>query len=296
MAKVRLYPHRTASPSSVTFGEWWIERSDARTPLPELLTGWDYASEEVVGILMSIDAEQVLASTGQRALDDLEVLLLADCPSAQRRVVARHRLGEITSQREVAFDLVLPAGLLAGSIKLSAHLVVARDLDGAGPRVAARRGSRLISSKARSVALEGDASRFPIEPGPFSELGLPAAPWTVHASFDDLSASFMGAVRLLVNTEHKVGRMLLESASADQVSGLAMADVIRLLVASLADRVSDLASLEPEEGSIVQVVESMCEFFLGYGLRSAIQLYLSEPIQFDLLLQERVRPLAKAFG
>jgi hypothetical protein len=295
--KLRLYPHRTADPSSVIFGDWWIERSRTRAHLPDLLTGWDYASEELIGTSLTLDIDSLLASTGHSSLDDLEVRLLADCAPAQRRVVARHPLTGFTSVRDSAFSLTLPAGQLAGAVKLSAQLVVARDLDGSPPRVASVRGARLISSKTRTVALEGDASRFPTEPVSFSELRIPNAPWTLHTCFTDLDTSFMGGVRLLVNTEHPVGQMLLDSSTADRVSGLAMADVIRLMVATLADtaHVDEIGDGDFEEGTVGHVVDSMCSFFMGHGLVPAIQLYLKEPVHFDRLLHERVRPLGRVF-
>jgi hypothetical protein len=297
MAKLRLYPHRIAAPSTVSFGDWWIDRSGARARLADLLSGWDYASEERVGTSLTLDVDALLASTGHSTLEDLEVLLLADCPSAQRRIVARHPLAGYIAIRDSAFSLTLPAGELAGAIRLSAHLVVARDIEGTPPRVANVRGARLSSSKTRTVVLEGDASRFPTEPAPFSELGLPNAPWTLHTTFADLETSFMGGIRLLVNTEDPVGRMLLDSSTADRVSGLAMGDVIRLLVAILSDARYAEAVAEGgfDEGTVGFVVDSMCAFFLGYGLLPAIKLYGDDPLQFDRLLHERVRPLERVF-
>lgn len=297
MAKLRLYPHRTADPSSVSFGSWWIERSGTRAQLPDLLTGWDYASEELIGTSLTLDVGSFLESTGHASLEDLEILMLADCAPAQRRVVARHPLAGYESVRDSGFSLILPAGQLAGAIRLSAQLVVARDINGAPPRVASVRGARLIASKTRTIALEGDASRFPTEPVPFSELRLPKAPWTLQTTFPDLDTSFMGGVRLLVNTEHQVGRMLLDSSTADRVSGLAMADVIRLMVATLADTkyADEIADGDFEEGTVGFVVDSMFSFFLGHGLAPAVQLYEKEPLHFDRLLHERVRPLAKVF-
>lgn len=295
MGKVRLYPHRTADPATVTFGDWWIERAATRAPLPSILPGWDYARDELIGTSLTIDHDALLASTGHTSLSDLEVLLLADCASAQRRVVARHPLAAYRAVQDEAFALALPAGQLAGSIKLTAHLVVARDLSISAPRVASARGARLLSSKPRTVALEGEASRFPTEPAAFSELRLPSAPWTLQTTFQDLDSSFMGAVRLLVNTEHPVGQMLLDSTTVDRVSGLAMADVIRLMVATLADYEEQIRGGDFEEGSVGHVVDSMCALFLGYGLTPAVQLYENEPVHFDRLLQERVKPLEKVF-
>lgn len=295
MAKLRLFPHRTANPASVTFGDWWIERDAARVALPDLLGGWDYASKEIVGLTLTLDEDLFLESTGLRNLSDVEMLLVGDCKDSQVRVVSRHTLAAGAPVRNAAFDLALPAGQLAGSLSLMAIVVLARNLPRTGDRIAYLRGARLISSKPTVVALEGEASRFPTEPVAFSHLYLPDAPWTLQNTYDSLKASFMGGVRLLVNTEHPVGRMLLDGATADRVSGIAMADVIRLLVADVSDHTDDLDSADYEEGSVASVLDNMCEFYLGRELSAAIELYQTEPLQFDRLLHERVRPLAKVF-
>lgn len=295
MAKLRLFPHRTADPASVTFGDWWIERDAARVALPDLLGGWDYARKEIVGMTLTIDEDQFLDSTGLQNLGDVEVLLVADCKQSQVRVVSRHSLDAGTPVCNAAFDLVLPAGQLASSLALTAILVLARNVPRTGGRIPYLRGARLISSKATMVALEGEASRFPTEPVAFSHLYLPDAPWTLHITYESPDASFMGGVRLLVNTEHPVGRMLLDGATAERVSGIAMADVIRLLVANMSDHTEDLESADYEEGSVAFVLENMCEFYLGRDLAAAIRLYQTEPLQFDRLLHERVKPLARVF-
>ncbi|OBI49794.1 hypothetical protein A5707_16400 [Mycobacterium kyorinense] len=295
MAKLRLLPHRTADSASVTFGDWWIERDAARVALPHLLGGWDYASKEIVGLSLTIDEDLFLESTGLRDLGDVEVLLVGDCKDSQVRVVSRHSLEARAPVCNTAFDLALPAGQLAGSLTLMAIIVLARNLPRTGDRIPYLRGARLISSKATVVALEGEASRFPTEPAAFSRLYLPDAPWTLQITYESLDASFMGGVRLLVNTEHPVGRMLLDGATAARVSGIAMADVIRLLVASVSDHTEDLESTDHEEGSVAYVLGNMCEFYLGRELAAAIRLYQTEPLQFDRLLHERIKPLTKVF-
>lgn len=295
MAKARLYPHQVADLDSITFGDWWIERNGGRTPIQDSLAGWDYASEELVGTSLSIDEDRLLGSTGLRSLDDLELLLMADCSAAQRRVVARHALSGRGALRDAAFELRLPAGELAVSIRLTSQVVLARDLIGTDRRVASVRGARIASSKAQTLNLEGEASRFPTDPVAFSEMGLPTAPWTLHLSFEDLNTSFMGGVRLLVNTEHHVGRMLLDNTAASRVSGLAMADILRLLIASAADYSGRAEEVEFEEGSVGQVIESMCTFFLRQGLTATLELYQRDPIHFDRVLHDRIKPFDRAF-
>lgn len=295
MARLRLFPHRTAAVESVAFGDWFIERDGSSQRLPSLLSGWDYAREELVGLEVTVDEELLLASTGLEDLADIKVLLLGDCRNSQRRITRLHPLPSDCSGEPLRFDLSLPSGELAGSVALSAALVLGRDLPTSSARAPHLRGSRLISSRSTTVVLEGEDSRFPIEPVAFSKIFLTDAPWTLHMSYDSLDANFMGGVRLLVNLEHPVGQMLLHSESAERVSGIAMADIIRLLVASMADEIDQLRDGEHPEGSIAHVIDSMCSVFLGRGLLAALELYTKEPLQFDRLVHERVKPLARMF-
>jgi len=291
MTKLRLFPHRIADPNSIELGSWWIERDGARPDLTSPLKGWDYAREETVGLtIKKLDQERFLKSTGLQDISDVELVLLADCKDSQSRIASSHNL-DSASLHDTGFSLPLPRGTLAGSVSLRAIFRLARHLPKKADRSPHVRGARLFASDLTTIVLEGDGSRFPTEPVAFSALHLPDAPWTLHINGDSLDSSFMGAVRLLVNTEHPAGRMLLNSATADKISPWAMADVIRLLVAYLADQSAQINSEDFHEGSVVQVVDKMCSFFLGSGLPAAIQLYRHDPLHFDLMIHDRVDPL-----
>lgn len=293
MTRLRLYPHRTAAEQSVTWAPWWIERNDLRHELPSLLTGWDYASDETVGITVTIDEVSLLDSSGLDSVDDLEILAMADCASVQDRIVAHLPLGAnetVGEARDVR--LRLPPGRLAGSVRLSAHLVLARASQTAADRVAHHRGARIHSSEPFTLRLEGDASRFPTEPVPFTELGLGNAPWTVLTVYEDLSDSFMGGVRLLVNTEHPIGQKALDPATAPQASPLLRAEIIRILVAKAAAQVGRFEPADLDEDSVGRVLDAMCRYLLNRGLPAAARLHQDDPARFEVLLHEELDPFA----
>jgi hypothetical protein len=140
--------------------------------------------------------------------------------------------------------------------------------------------------------LEGDASRFPTEPVSFRELGFDQAPWTVMTIYDDLSESFMGGVRLLINMDHPIGRLALDPKTAPKVEKLLRADVLRLLVAKAAGQVEEANEYAFEEGTVGQVLDAMCQGILKSGLRTAASIYREDPARFERLLHERLNPLA----
>jgi hypothetical protein len=292
MSRTRLYPHRRARPDAVIWYDWWVEREGGRELLSLLLTGWDYAKDITVGISFELDPGAILESTGLASLEDLEVLVLGDCPDTQQRFSATAGLRNYRERLPIDIRLNLPSGQLAGSVQLSAHLVLARTVPPRGDRVAHLRGSRMHSSNPHTVKLEGDAGRFPTESVPFSEVRLGNAPWTVLTVYEDLSTAFMGSVRLLINTEHPVGQLLLATPPDTRMERLIKADIIRLLVASAAGRALETnPESVQEEGSVAQVLETMSRLFLGRSLRSAARLYIEDPAEFDVLLHDRLEPL-----
>jgi hypothetical protein len=276
----------------VGWRNWWIERDGDRTDLTQVLAGWDYASNEIVGISVDIHEEALLKSTGLESLEDLEILVMADCPSVQQRFVAASPLHGHQPGTAIDVTLQLPPGQVAVDVRLSAHVVLARTTPYIGNRVAFLRGARIHSSETFTLRLEGESGRFPTEPVSFSELPLGNAPWTILAVYDDLSDSFLGGIRLLINTDHPVGRLSLDSKARSRVSGLLHADVLRLLIANMAargDNADDDSAFE--EGSVGQVLETMCQVFLGMTLRAAVLLYRDDPAYFDILLHNQFDPL-----
>lgn len=293
MARLRLYPHRMADAGSVFWHSWWIERDGSRSILPSALTGWDYDTEETVGISIDLNEEALITSTGLSSVDELEILAMADCPMIQQRFVAREPLVGYQPGTRIDTQLRLPRGHVAGSISLSAHLVLACTSQPRDDQVAYLRGARIHSSDPFTVRLEGTAGRFPTEAIPFSELGFANAPWSIVRAYDQLSDSFMGGIRLLINTEHPIGRLSMESTAPSWVGLMLRMELIRLLIAEVADQV-EMADDESlfEEGSIGLVLEQMCRFFLRRSLKAVVRTYKDEPAYFERLLYDRIDPLS----
>lgn len=292
MARLRLYPHRMADAESVSWHSWWIERDGSRSFLSSVLNGWDYASDEIVGISVDLNEEELLKSTGLSSVGELEILAMADCQMVGQRFVVREPLVGYQSGATIETQLRLPRGHVAGSISLSAHLVLAGTSQPRDDQVAYLRGARIHSSAPFTVLLEGTGGRFPTEAVPFSELGFGNAPWTIVCAYDQLSDSFMGGIRLLINTEHPIGWLSLEATAPPWVGRMLRMELIRLLIAEVADQVETVDESSFEEGSIALVLEQMCRFFLGRSLKAAVHTYRDEPAYFERLLHDRLDPLS----
>lgn len=281
MSRMRLLPYRTLSDDDLAWGGWWFERQGVRAPLPELLPGWDYSSGDRIGITVDIESSRVAAGSEIDEVDRLEVVAVVDCPSTLKRFVQSVRLQPLSTQQvEVAIDL--PPGAVAQALDLSALLLLAEDIPPA-PRRASRRGSRLANGPERRVLLEGDASRFPTEAVSFKNLNLEHAPWTLNAVFFDLTDSFMGSVRLLVNEDHELGREVLVQDVETVTDARLKLEVLRSLVAVAAAQEVVVDDEYPPD-SIGEVIDSMCRVFLNRTIFEAVQSYQRYPIKFDRLL------------
>ncbi|GAA1815153.1 hypothetical protein GCM10009812_04830 [Nocardioides marinus] len=265
----------------VAWGGWWFEREGVRAPLPDLMPAWDYSVRDRIGLNVDIDAMTVREKTGIENISDLEVVALVDCPSTLKRFVHRSRLAPHASQ-EVEVVIDLPPGEVAHRLDVAAFLLLATDLPPKS-RTASRSGSRLATGPSRRVLLEGDASRFPTEAVSFASLNWADVPWTLNAVFFDLSDSFMGSVRLLVNEDHPLGRAVLSAEVDPATDSRLKLEVLRTLVGVVAAQENlDHDDYPPE--SIGEVVASMCSVFLNRTLAEAVHIYQRDPIKFDRLL------------
>ena len=231
--------------------------------------------------------------SGLASLDLIQVLVMADCPSAQDRFVASAALSEADGSTQVDLTLRLPAGRVADSVRLSAHLVRSNSDNPGEDRVAHLRGARIHSSEPQLLRLEGDAGRFPTEAVPFSELGLGNASWTILGRYEDLEDGFMGSVRLLINTEHPAGRAALDPTQSNRIGPVLRADTLRLLIAGAADLFRRDEVEDFDEGSVGAVLDTMCRMFMGQGLRPTVDLYKEDPVRFELVLSDRTNPFGE---
>jgi len=269
--------------------EWWLERRGVRVTCPPLLQDWDYLEDLVVGLSCSYDPRVIEAESGVPA-ESVGVVLAVDCISTQRRFVAAERLSARSGMIDIS--LQIPAGEVADKLGLSASLVLRDKLVGFPRRVAARRGARLLSNDSTTLLLEGDAGRFPTEAVEFSRLGFGSGPWTLVLSHSGLGDSFMGSVRLMINSEHPVGRSLLDGADGERFSALLKSDLIRLLVGRLSEEEIGVWDEYGEE-SIAVVMDGMCRNFLNVSFEEAVTEYLSDPVYFEATLQSSIDPLRR---
>jgi hypothetical protein len=205
-------------------------------------------------------------------------------------------LGSATESREFTLSADLPGRLLAGDVRISTQIVLAgegRSSDVLAPRFA---GS-VLWEESVSVALEGTASRFPIEVVDFSAVHWApyGAGWYLSWNSDELHQPFLRNVRLFINASHPavVGAVQTATPTPEQAAlrSVLYYDVGRQLIRGALEN-DDLVEV-PEsfaEGSTGRAVLRMLKVFFPTerpkSLRSTMR---TRREYFDGLLQGSLR-------
>lgn len=290
MAKLRIFPHLQASDESCDFGAWTMTINAQTFPATSTDFQWDYATEALFTATAEVDDEELRHSTGLQTLQGIHMVAFIDCSATGKRFTSSTPL---SPSEPVVSSIFVPAGTTAKSIRLQRHLVL-RDAGERTGSSAHRPGSRLLEEPRTTVHLEGQGSRFPTEAVSFKKIGVfTKAPWRFELDFTDPDEeSFMGAARLLVNTDHSAMPALTQTKHANfkMLSNLVLADIIRTSVLQYAanDAPSDQ---DPSDGSVSQVLDSMTTSYLGFSINEAVDLLRSRPDEFEVRLKDRVEYL-----
>lgn len=293
MSRLRVLPHLTVRDDRVHWGAWWrLSEDGGRASIGPHLDAWDYAQPIELVCDVGVDAAGALEDAGLATDAGMSLVAVWDCPASMDRGTAVERvLTHWTDGRwEGTLRLSVPAGSVAQELILERHLVLADP--GPEPRRLAARalGARLGPASRDRLVLEGDGSRFPIEPLDFVAAGRENAVWSLEVDYDDPSDSFLGCVRLLVNTAHPAGRALL-GASEQRPELLSMLhyDLTRKVLTRLAaDRDAFSGISDHDDDSLGAVAEEICRTVLQMDLASTLRRLHTDPLGFDAILQARM--------
>lgn len=294
MTSVKLLPHREANASSVEWGPWWVSIGGGpRSQADAIVESWDYATSLNLQLQPAIHEDAFLGSTGLPTLALCDVVALVECPSTGYRLTAAHNLYSLMSTEDMVLELRPDPQRIAQSIKLSAHVVLAKDFDMATHDAAARKGSRLASARPTTLSIEGSGARFPTEAISFNAMGYDDGLWSLQHDLSDGEDLFGSAVRLFINSDHPAAGHLLDGGGAEQtlIQSALETDTVRQLIAGAASQQHGtfVEGAEWTEGSVGHALESVSELFFSRSLHEMIRLYDQDRIAFERLLQSRTR-------
>lgn len=288
----RFRPYHMIDNRSVS-AEPWAWSVEGQTPQDpgRTVEGWDYAAHLRIESRVTVSEKAVRAA--YVAPQDVALVVIADCPSAFLRRVARLEWGQLT--HEGAWDIAVDfrPGELADFVHVQRHLVLTRDV--ARGRFSAHRGGSILwQDTPTRLDLEGDSSRFPTEIVSFAALGgltgpFRDAPWFVHIDFDDPNENFRNGVRLLVNSDHSIGARIADPGTTD-FAGLMnqmRVDVVHAVVAHMSNiDFPDAESAVPD--SMAAVAHTMVGTYLGMTLATAVNEYREQPAVFAARLRSNM--------
>lgn len=295
MPGIDILPHHHPPSSAWSRGAWSVSIGGGPShELGRVLNGWDYASTLRIRSETTIDLP--LIHEGCRTADDARYELIAiwDCAATGERAVGARTPIRGAGAIALVSEFEIPPGLIAGSLRLERQVVLTSpSLDG-DPLSPSVPGAIVLWERhqdAQTVDLEGAAGRFPVEAINFAENGMPDAAWWLSVAYDDPNDSFLGAVRLYINSGHPAISGLLgrpsEETSQYTVSLLRWDAVRRLLYHTVND--DRMLADRFEEGSVGEVVRGIARGVLQSGdLASLYSLVRSDPDRFEQLVQAKV--------
>lgn len=269
--------------------------------LPDRLPDWDPATDLHLFRGVSIDAPLLRESA---ALDpDAELVLIPTIRSDATglRITGRPTPVDLgrggKARHEVSLHVRGPS--LGGTVTIATALIwmSGANVSGLGPTMA---GSELWSDRVRCI-LEGDAARFPVSAAPFPELPTldPSAAWSLDWEPSRLEEPVLGAVRLLINSEHPRVRDSILSGSeepgADVVRSLVHFEVARTLIAAALANEEFLAAPESfDEGSVGRAIADLIRLHWDESPLALAARLRDYPRQFEMELQARFPPIPEA--
>lgn len=283
-------PFPVAPPDAVRFSvSWQLHTPGGPTALADEVAAWDYLAELTLSAVLEVDADALRTACHLGDRSKLRVVVTATSSTTKMR-------GPITvvpvTPGPIALDVRMLGHELGGRLALDT-LVVASDIertDALSPRA---KGSILWRDR-RATWLEGESARFPTDVADFggAPFFTPGALWYLDLRSDDLDASALGGVRLVLNENHPaMARVLAGDASAEAYATLSALrwDVARQLVGAAldSDEFVERGGVFEEEalGSMLAAVLAL--HWPGESPRALRQLRRTEPARFERELQDR---------
>lgn len=292
-AQRQLMPHRYAVDESLVWGPWMVKVGPEAPRLVEgLVDGWDYSTPIQFECQVQVDVDRFLESTGLDSLAPVDIVGTVDCSATLYRALVGVKASRVLRDDFLTLKIDVDPSRVAGTIDLGRHVVLSEPLTLSEDGRAHRLGSRLQADRRQRVLLEGAGGRFPTEAVPFSAIGREPAPWDLTIRYSDLHDTFMGAVRLVVNTEHPAGLAALNPDHPEHpvVVSVMRWDMVRRMLGHIVMTELDLTVLKEEYNpeSVGGAVEALCELYLKRPLMDAVCDFQAGREDFEPMMQARL--------
>lgn len=297
MTRVIALPHRQAT-TAVEVEPWSVSIHGSVRPVGDYLAGWDYTTPLVFEAAVRIDVEALIEECGLDPDDTVALIGLWECQSTFRREGSQPV--EVAASDRYVIRLAPDPSLIGGRVRLDRRLVLLAAASGPrSPLTASAQGSVLWQEPRgwrTTVALEGDATRFPTDTVDFRRTGglAPDAAWHLEIDLGDPEVAALNAVRLRLNEGHPAIAAIISGQQDDRSSAVMNAlmwDVGRQLIHAALDQPEfvDGWGHFPED-SIGYVLQLLLQrTWPGEEARSLRAARDADPARFESSLQGRLQ-------
>ena len=292
--KARAAPYLVPTPESVNHAGWHLRTPLGEVPLGAEVAHWDYQTRLGLVAAVSVDRRSILDQCKLGDATTLEIQVFAHSSHTNARGLASAIEVPPQAVYDLAVEIDLAGHTLGGRLTLETMLV-ARAPEPMAPIAAQRAGSILWRQK-HHTHLEGEGARFPTDAYSFSSV-FPQAPnalWRLSIDDSDPLRSFMGSVRLALNTDSPEIKALLTGSDPEQSPPLVRMirwDVLRQLIYfGLRSDWLDDSVPDPEDPSLASVIAGSIRSVFPHDPPSAVCARLIEaPDVVEIAIQDHER-------
>lgn len=294
MSLIKKQPYFLPKSERMKVKAWNLIKDGDLLPLDQLFPDWDAAMPVHVSVTVEADLLAVLQDC-QLSLDS-KLRLATTWHSPKTGLRGRGNFIDLTSLSTPPWTLELKVDgtELAQSIVVRVALVLINPGSESGQLAPKRPGSRLWSEE-RTILLEGETARFPVELIDFSKSSwLPEyAAWFLDWNPDDFEQTLLGDIRLYINSKHD---RVKAAVSGQNKSESALREIIYFDVA----RAMIIAALKNDE--FIRNPRQYQDDTIGAAIRRLIQIhfpndsfislrsaYKEYPNRFECQLQHALR-------
>lgn len=189
-------PFVVANAASVTLEPWNRVHGGVTEPLPEIVDGWDYATDLTLHRTARVDLPELIKSC--ELPEGTQLGWVVTWRAEESKLVGSSPVAPV-DDGECTLSVFLPGAQLGARISLSTKIVLTAERNGAHDGTARHVGSVLFE-EARSCTLLGDLAQFPIAVIDFSAAGLDPDASIVVEIDDDPDTPALAGIQLLINS------------------------------------------------------------------------------------------------
>ena len=213
-------PYLTADPAAIRLQPWHRVIDGASVPLPEILDGWDYATDLHLVRDVAVDLDRVREST--ELPTDVPIGWVVTWRAAESKLTGATQVQPVASG-SVSVTALIPGAELGARVHISTQLVLTEERTTSEPGTAIHAGS-VLHDDTRPLTLLGDLAQFPIAVVDFAAARLDPDASIVVELDSDPGTPVLAGVQLLLNVR--------DQELVDAASSASSSDPLRLLLTS----------------------------------------------------------------